>query len=206
LQPVRTAVQQRAPLAVALLTPPHLATLPPAPPPLKKPLPPRSMPIPTQPTPALPTLRPIEPLAIPPLDERPPPMIEPLAAAGPTPEPAPAPAATAAPASAPTTASTRTTAPTLSPPRFDADYLRTPPPEYPSFARRRGEEGRVLLRVQVNADGLPRHIEIRTSSGSGRLDEAALEAVRRWKFVPARRGDEAVEAWVLVPVAFSLGH
>jgi protein TonB len=64
----------------------------------------------------------------------------------------------------------------------------------------------VLLRVQVGADGLPRHIEIRTSSGSGRLDEAALEAVRRWKFVPARRGDEAVEAWVLVPVAFSLGH
>jgi protein TonB len=58
----------------------------------------------------------------------------------------------------------------------------------------------------VGADGLPRHIEIRTSSGSGRLDEAALEAVRRWKFVPARRGDEAVEAWVLVPVAFSLGH
>ena len=47
---------------------------------------------------------------------------------------------------------------------------------------------------------------INTSSGSDRLDRAALDAVRRWKFVPARLGDTPVDAWVLVPIAFSLDH
>jgi len=92
----------------------------------------------------------------------------------------------------------------LVPPRFDAAYLDNPAPIYPAIARRQGEQGRVLLRVSVAADGRAASVEIAASSGSERLDRAALDAVRRWRFVPARRGDEAVAAQVLVPVAFSL--
>lgn len=89
-------------------------------------------------------------------------------------------------------------------PRFDADYLDNPPPVYPSLARRLGEQGQVLLRVQVRADGTPAEVTVQQSSGSVRLDEAAREAVRRWRFVPARRGNAPVAAAVLVPISFSL--
>lgn len=89
-------------------------------------------------------------------------------------------------------------------PRFDADYLDNPKPIYPALSRRMGEEGRVVLRVHVDANGLPSTIGLHASSGSDRLDQAAFAAVRRWKFVPARRGDEAISASVLVPIVFSL--
>lgn len=105
----------------------------------------------------------------------------------------PASAASAAPAPA-----------LLTPPRFDAAYLDNPAPAYPALARRQREEGRVLLRVLVGADGRAERVEIALSSGSERLDRAAQDAVRRWRFVPARRGDEAVVAHVTVPVVFTL--
>jgi protein TonB len=89
-------------------------------------------------------------------------------------------------------------------PRFDAAYLNNPRPEYPRIARRMGEQGRVLLNVFVSAAGNAEKVEIRTSSGHARLDQAAREAVQRWKFVPARRGDEPVSAWVIVPISFVL--
>lgn len=88
--------------------------------------------------------------------------------------------------------------------RFDADYLNNPPPVYPVLSRRRGEQGRVLLRVQVSAQGTAERVEIESGSGHARLDAAALEAVRRWRFVPARRGDTAVAASVRVPIVFRL--
>lgn len=88
--------------------------------------------------------------------------------------------------------------------RFDADYLHNPKPVYPSASRRLGEQGRVLLRVFVSADGQAERVEIRTSSGFPRLDQAAEDAVARWRFVPARRGDQAVAAWVQVPITFQL--
>lgn len=94
--------------------------------------------------------------------------------------------------------------PRLIPPRFDADYLHNPPPPYPPLARRMGEQGRVVLRVLVSADGHAERVELRTSSGSPRLDESALATVRRWTFVPARQGDQPVPAWVLVPISFTL--
>jgi protein TonB len=72
------------------------------------------------------------------------------------------------------------------------------------LSRRLREEGQVMLRVLVSPDGRPNRIELRTSSGSDRLDRAAEEAVARWRFVPARQGDTAVEAWVLVPIVFKL--
>ena len=86
--------------------------------------------------------------------------------------------------------------------RFDADYLKNPAPAYPAMSRRLGEEGRVLLLVRVTPQGLPDGVEVRESSGFARLDEAALVAVRQWRFVPARRGNEAIAASVLVPIIF----
>jgi protein TonB len=89
-------------------------------------------------------------------------------------------------------------------PIFNADYLDNPAPPYPSLARRNGEQGRVLLRVLVNARGTADEVQVRASSGHSRLDDAARDTVRRWKFVPAKRGAEPVPAWVLIPVSFRL--
>lgn len=90
------------------------------------------------------------------------------------------------------------------PPSFNANYLDNPAPAYPALSRRLGEEGRVMLRVFVNEHGAPDRIELRRSSGHLRLDEVALDTVKRWKFVPAKRGDQPVGAWVLVPISFNL--
>ena len=129
----------------------------------------------------------------------PPPPAPPVPAVEPTPLAAPAtPATKAAPAPAPVSP------PPVSPPRFDAAYLQNPPPSYPPRSRRMGETGRVVLRVLVTAAGLPERVELRTSSGSQRLDGAALQAVQHWKFVPARQGETPVSAWVLVPILFTL--
>lgn len=89
-------------------------------------------------------------------------------------------------------------------PRFDADYLDNPKPAYPVSSQRRGEEGRVVLRVFVDAEGRAAKVEVQESSGYRRLDESAVTAVTRWRFVPARRGSEPLAAWVRVPIAFSL--
>ena len=88
--------------------------------------------------------------------------------------------------------------------RFDADYLRNPKPIYPPLSRRHGEEGKVILRVRVSAEGAPMRIEIKQSSGYPRLDEAARSAVEQWRFVPARHNNDPVEASVLVPLQFTL--
>lgn len=94
--------------------------------------------------------------------------------------------------------------PAVEDPRYNADYLNNPAPGYPSLSRRLREEGRVLLRVRVDVQGNATQVNLHQSSGFSRLDERAEETVRRWKFVPARRGGEAVEAWVIVPIQFSL--
>ena len=90
------------------------------------------------------------------------------------------------------------------PPSFGAAYLNNPKPVYPPLSRRMGEQGKVLLRVFVSAQGAAEKVELQTSSGSTRLDSAALAAVRAWRFVPARQGGQAVAAWVIVPIQFSL--
>ncbi len=93
---------------------------------------------------------------------------------------------------------------TITAARFDADYLDNPKPIYPLVSRRLGEQGKVLLRVHVSAAGLAEKVEVKTGSGYARLDQAAGEAVGRWRFVPARRGDQAIAAWVQVPITFQL--
>jgi protein TonB len=72
------------------------------------------------------------------------------------------------------------------------------------MSRRAGEQGKTLLRVLVSAAGLAEQVEIRQSSGFPRLDAAAEEAVRRWRFSPARLGGDVQAAWVLVPISFIL--
>lgn len=89
-------------------------------------------------------------------------------------------------------------------PNFNAAYLNNPAPDYPSISRREGEQGLVLLRVQVTPNGTAASVELQTSSGSTRLDQAALEAVKKWRFVPAKRGEQPVSASVTVPVSFSI--
>ncbi len=89
-------------------------------------------------------------------------------------------------------------------PRFDAAYLDNPKPTYPPISRREREQGKVLLNVHVDASGAADQVSLHNSSGFERLDKAAITAVRRWRFVPARQGGEALAAWVVVPIVFSL--
>lgn len=92
----------------------------------------------------------------------------------------------------------------VEPPKFGAAYLHNPVPEYPPMARRKGEQGRVLLQVLVSENGKAEKVEIETGSGFSSLDQAALQAVSKWSFIPAKKGNRPVSAYVLVPVRFSL--
>jgi protein TonB len=87
---------------------------------------------------------------------------------------------------------------------FNADYLHNPKPLYPALSRRLGEQGRVLLHVQVSTAGTPLDVTVKESSGFKRLDQAAVETVKRWQFVPAKQGNTALVSWVDVPLQFSL--
>ena len=89
-------------------------------------------------------------------------------------------------------------------PVFDAAYLNNPAPYYPSAAKKRGVQGKVLLSVVVKADGTPLSVDVSRSSGSSTLDVAALEAVRQWRFVPAKKSGQPVQAEVVVPVEFKI--
>jgi len=115
--------------------------------------------------------------------------------------PAPAPVVQSAPAPQPSPAAVDDPA---TQPLFAADYLRNPKPRYPLLSRRMGEEGLVTLRVLVTAAGEPRQVELKQSCGFPRLDQAAQEVVRSWRFVPAKRGASPVDAWVVVPIRFTL--
>lgn len=183
--------KQIAPLVVSLITPPQ--PLPQAPPP-PPPQPPRKPPPRQTPPPVVQAVTPPSPVTPTPAAISVEPPADPVSAAPGPPAAAVAPAAAAAPPQPP---------PPVVPARFDAAYLNNPPPVYPAVARRRGEQGSVQLRVYVSAAGVAEKVEVFRSSGSGALDVAAREAVGRWRFVPARQGDQAVGAWVIVPIVFT---
>ena len=90
------------------------------------------------------------------------------------------------------------------PPSLSASYLHNPKPMYPALARRLGEEGTVMLQVEVSANGKVNDVTIRHTSGFPQLDEAALAAVRQWTFKPAKSAGKPVQGQVLVPIVFSL--
>jgi len=75
---------------------------------------------------------------------------------------------------------------------------------YPTGARRAGIQGTTLLGVFVGVDGGVGDVVVKESAGHPDLDAAAAEAVKRWRFEPARRGSEPVAMWVLLPVEFRL--
>jgi TonB family protein len=83
-------------------------------------------------------------------------------------------------------------------------YKENPLPHYPKVARRRGYEGRMVLRVEVLESGKVGRIEIATSSDFEVLDKAALGSVKDWIFVPGTRNGIKTKQWVMVPVRFSL--
>jgi protein TonB len=90
----------------------------------------------------------------------------------------------------------------LTPAHVDPNYLHRPNPVYPALSKRLREEGTVLLRVNLDAQGIVLDIHIEKSSRFQRLDQAALEAVKQWRFVPAKRGQVAMPSSALVPIEF----
>lgn len=129
-------------------------------------------------------------------------------------EPTPAAAAantTSAPGTEATAAPASTTHTSTAPPvaaQGEADLkpnpTESPRPFYPRAARQRGWQGVVTVLVHVAENGMPLEVAVKESSGHSVLDEAAVDAVKRWRFTPARHGGRPVTAAVEVPVRFSL--
>ncbi|EIK95970.1 ferric siderophore ABC transporter substrate-binding protein [Pseudomonas sp. M47T1] len=122
------------------------------------------------------------------------------------PAPAPAPAQSAPPSPTPAPA-----APAAAPGPVKESAaisglasLGNPPPEYPSLALRRSWEGTVVLRIKVLPNGRAGSVEVTKSSGKEQLDQAAVEAVRNWKFIPAKRGDTPIEGFATQTIDFKL--
>lgn len=85
-----------------------------------------------------------------------------------------------------------------------ASHLNNPPPPYPAISRRLGEQGRVVVRVYIDEQGMPKEAHLEVKSGYSRLDTAALEAVMSWRYVPAKRAGVPLAMWFNVPVTFDL--
>ena len=79
-----------------------------------------------------------------------------------------------------------------------------PRPKYPYSARKRGHEGRVVLHVQVSANGEPLDVSVVHSTGYRALDAAARSAVLHWKFEAARRAGVRIAGTVVTPIVFKL--
>ena len=91
-------------------------------------------------------------------------------------------------------------------PSTSASHLSNPQPEYPMTSKRMGEEGQVMLRVLVSADGRAEQVDVLRSSGFDRLDESAKRAVRKWRFRPGTKNGEPQSMWFKQPINFSLNQ
>ncbi|MES2584491.1 MAG: energy transducer TonB [Pseudomonadota bacterium] len=89
-------------------------------------------------------------------------------------------------------------------PSSDADYLNNPKPPYPPLSKRMGEQGKVVIRTLIGADGTAQDASIFKSSGFERLDQAALATARKWRYVPGKRAGVAEAMWFNVPFTFVL--
>ncbi|MGH8559832.1 MAG: energy transducer TonB [Methylococcales bacterium] len=87
---------------------------------------------------------------------------------------------------------------------YRPNYRNNPAPEYPRIARKRGWEGTVLLLIQVTPEGHSANVTVHRTSGHQALDNAAVEAARKWTFIPAKRGETPVASSVVVPIHFNL--
>ena len=183
---VRQAVREMTPLMLDLIAPPA----PPAPQPAP-PTPPRGVKTPPPSAPVI-AVAP-SPSPAPPVFVVPPPPTVPVPPAVEAQSAQPAPPAPPAPPPAP-----KTIAATA------VQYLDPPAPVYPSASRRLGESGRVLVRVEIDAQGHARQVQLSRSSGSTRLDEAALAAVRVARFKPYAENGSPLVVWTTVPIVFEL--
>ncbi|WP_175463708.1 energy transducer TonB [Methylomonas sp. LWB] len=184
---------QALPMMVSLISlPPAPQTQPPAPQPMPQPVKPEAKPVVKKPLvkpPAKPAPKPVQPNSAPiaqdaPISDAPVPAPTPVAASSPT-------AAKSAP-------------PAVTEADYRANYATNPRPVYPAVARSHGWQGKVALRVAVTAEGFAADVKVERSSGYDVLDEAAVEAVKQWRFLPAKHGDTAVASSVVVPLNFAL--
>lgn len=83
-------------------------------------------------------------------------------------------------------------------------YLEPPAPEYPRLSKRNAESGRVMVRVYIDPSGLPRNVQVSTSSGHPRLDDAAAASVQKARFKPYTENGQPVGAWTTIPINFEL--
>lgn len=90
------------------------------------------------------------------------------------------------------------------PPSSHAHYSTNPQPPYPKKSRRLGEQGKVVLAVEVDHEGRVSQIQLSLSSGYPRLDHSALEAVRSWQFIPGKKAGTSQKMWVTIPINFVL--
>ncbi|WP_062064303.1 energy transducer TonB [Cellvibrio sp. OA-2007] len=153
-----------------------------APPPPPDPLPPPEKKPEPKPTPKPPPKAPPSERAVKAPEPEPPPVEQPA-------EPKPAEPAPPAP---------------IVPPRAEAGQLSNPAPVYPSLSRRLREQGTVVLEILIKANGTVGEIKIKTSSGFKRLDETAVKAVSRWRYLPATQGGQKIDFWYEQPVEFNL--
>jgi periplasmic protein TonB len=131
----------------------------------------------------------------------------PLAATNPNPNPGPhAPTGSAAPAVPPMAAPVAPApTPALQLPSADVEHADNQyRASYPKMSQRLGQEGRVLLRVTVAADGKPTAATVAKSSGFEALDRAGIDTVMHWRFKPGTRGGVPEAMSVLQPVDFKL--
>lgn len=130
---------------------------------------------------------------------------EPVATPQPTPQATPRPASTPRPQQAkprPSAPAPRPVVNRVVEARPDAS--RNAPPRYPESARRAKQEGRVMVRASISAEGRVQSVRVLRSSGHSVLDRAALDAVRRWRFVPRQVNGKPSPGEVDVPVNFFL--
>ncbi len=92
------------------------------------------------------------------------------------------------------------------PPLYRLGSANNPRPPYPYLARKRGWQGRVLLSVYVNQEGVAVRVLIKKGSGHSILDRTARATIAKWKFSPSLKGGQKVAASIPVPVRFTLGN
>ncbi|QSI29976.1 TonB family protein [Variovorax sp. RKNM96] len=102
------------------------------------------------------------------------------------PPPPPAPPAAPTPPTPPALPPAPPAPPAVQLPSSNADYLQNPKAVYPAMSKRLGEQGKVIVKVLVGVDGLPKSAEVKKSSGFDRLDEAAIEYIMKCRFVPGK--------------------
>ncbi len=92
----------------------------------------------------------------------------------------------------------------ITPPSAHASVLNNPPPAYPRQSRRRGEQGKVVLAAEIASNGKAKQALVNISSGYPRLDQAAMESVLKWQFIPGKKAGVPQVMWVNIPINFVL--